>query len=67
MPTKAPSKSIFKSKAFWLNVLGVGQLVIAPLPIDPQTAGLVLAGLNVAVRAITKGPVHVLTDAATEP
>lgn len=61
------SKSIFVSKAFWLNVLGVGALVIPGLPIDPATLGLILAGLNVATRAITKGPVHVLKDAATEP
>lgn len=61
------SKSLLKSKAFWLNVLGAIATYGAFLPIDPQTATYILAGANVAVRVLTRGPVHVLTDAATEP
>lgn len=61
------SKSIFKSKSFWLNILGAIATYGAFLPVDPQTATYILAGANVAVRVLTKGPVHVLTDAASEP
>ena len=61
------SKSLFFSKTFWLNLLGIGALVVPGLPVDPAMLGLILAGLNVATRVITKGPVHVLQDAAKEP
>lgn len=61
------SKSFLKSKTFWLNALSAVATYSGFLPIDPQIATYILAGANVAVRVITKGPVHVLTDAATEP
>lgn len=61
------SKNLFVSKTFWLNVLGIGALVVPGLPLAPATIGLILAALNVANRTITAGPVHVLKDAATEP
>lgn len=60
------SKSIFTSKTFWLNLIGIASLALPGLPIPPETLGYLLAGLNVAMRMITTGPVHVLKDAATE-
>jgi len=60
-------KSILKSKTFWLNVIGVAGFAMPLVPVTPQTFGIVMAALNVANRLITKGPVTVLGDAATEP
>jgi len=61
------SKNILKSKTFWLNVLGAVATYGAFLPVDPQTATYILAGANIGVRVLTRGPIHVLTDAANEP
>lgn len=58
------SKSIFKSKTFWLNALGIAAMVVPGAPIDPHTLGYVMAGLNIGNRLLTEGPTHVLQDAA---
>ena len=60
------SKSLFVSKTFWLNVLGLAALMVPGLPSDPETLGMILAGLNVVNRVLTRGPVHVLKDAASD-
>ena len=59
------SRSLFVSKTFWLNVLTASVEVTGALSgvIPPGALTLVLAGLNVAIRLVTKGPVHVLTQA----
>ena len=59
------SKSLFASKAFWTNCLAAAIEVTGALSgiIPPGALTLVLAGLNVAIRLVTKGPVHVLTQA----
>lgn len=57
------SKSLFTSKTFWFNVLTAAVDLAGYLPLPPGTAVLVVSGLNVALRVITKGPVHVLTEA----
>lgn len=61
------SKSLFASKTFWLNALGIAAMVVPGLPLGSETLGLILAALNVANRVITTGPVHVLKDAGSEP
>ena len=60
------SRSLFVSKSFWLNVLTASVEVTGALAgvIPPGALTLVLAGLNVAIRLVTKGPVHVLQAAA---
>ena len=60
------SRSLFVSKTFWLNVLTASVEVTGALSgiIPPGALTLVLAGLNVAIRLVTKGPVHLLTQAA---
>lgn len=60
------SKNLLKSKTFWINVLGAVVTYGGMLPLDPQTAFYVLAGANIGLRVITKGPVHVIKDAAEE-
>ena len=61
----AMSRSLFVSKTFWLNFLTAAVEVTGALSdvIPPGALTLVLAGLNVAIRIITDGPVHVLTQA----
>lgn len=61
------SKSLWKSKTFWLNALSVGALLVPGLPVDPHVLGYVMAGLNIGNRLLTDGPTHVLHDAATRP
>ena len=58
------SKSIFVSKTFWLNAIGIGVMVVPGLQINPVTLGYILAGLNIANRLLTEGPAHVIQDAA---
>ena len=58
------TKSLFVSKTFWLNVIGIAAMVLPGVPIPPATLGYILAGLNIANRVLTTGPVHVLDDAA---
>ena len=62
------SRSLFVSKSFWLNVLTASVEVTGALSgvIPPGALTLVLAGLNVAIRLVTKGPVHVLNSAARD-
>ena len=60
------SKSLWKSKTFWFNLLSAASTLAGVIPLDPQTATLVIAGINVGLRLITTGPVTVLTDAAEQ-
>jgi hypothetical protein len=62
------NRSLFVSKTFWLNVLTASVEVTGALSgvIPPGALTLVLAGLNVAIRLVTKGPVHVLNSAARD-
>ena len=64
----AMSRSLFVSKTFWLNFLTAAVEVTGALSdvIPPGALTLVLAGLNVAIRIITHGPVHVLTQAGDD-
>ena len=61
----AMSRSLFATKTFWLNFLTAAVEVTGALSsvIPPGALTLVLASLNVAIRIITHGPVHVLTQA----
>jgi len=54
------SKNILKSKTFWLNAIGIAQLVSGVIPVDPATSGLILAGLNIVNRKLTNSPVTIL-------
>lgn len=58
------SKSLFISKTFWLNALGVGALLIPGMQLNPVTIGYIMAGLNIGNRLLTVGPAHVIQDAA---
>ena len=64
----AMSRSLFATKTFWLNFLTAAVEVTGALSsvIPPGALTLVLASLNVAIRIITHGPVHVLTQAGDD-
>jgi hypothetical protein len=49
-------KPIWRSKTFWVNVLGAGAgLLNGPLGADvpPETLAVIVAALNIAVRFVT--------------
>ena len=54
------SKSIFRSKTFWFNVLSLGLTTLADLPIDPVYMGVITAVGNMFLRMTTKQPVHLM-------
>ena len=53
------AKSIFLSKTFWLNVIGIGLTWAGQIP-NPEIAMYVLAALNIANRFLTNQPVKIL-------
>jgi len=55
------SKSIFKSKTFWFNVLGIGVAVASGGIIPGNVATPVIAVGNVVLRLVTKEPVHIIS------
>lgn len=59
------SKSIFKSKTFWFNILTIAAEVAQVLPIPPGTLTVIAAVINVGLRTVTTDPVHV--KAPVEP
>jgi len=48
-------KSIFQSKTFWANVLGIAVMFANVLP--PKYSGMALAAINIALRTVTTEPV----------
>ena len=66
MPESQPTKSVLSSKTIIFNVLTIATLLLgSPEFLDflpPMTAeqvGSILAGINIALRFVTKGPVSV--------
>lgn len=51
-------KSIFASKTFWLNVIGLASLFVPNL--SPQYSMPILAVLNIANRFLTNGSVNIM-------
>ena len=57
-PTPDASKPLWKSKTFWANVLALAATYAPGLPIPPKVAVPIVAAVNIALRWITRGPVH---------
>lgn len=60
-------KSLFKSKVFWLQVIDAATTVlplVGGVAINQPTLGLILNGLTIGARVLTKGPVYLLRKAA---
>jgi len=55
-------KSIFKSKTFWFNVLSIAATVTGVLPLGAEVSTVVVGCLNIALRAITKDPVSIVSQ-----
>lgn len=55
-----PSKSIFKSKTFWLNILGTAITVASSGVIPAKAAVPTLAVGNVILRLISQDPTHII-------
>jgi len=52
-------KNLFKSKTFWMQVLSIAAAVSGVIPLAPETTAIVVGLINIALRAVTKTPVHV--------
>jgi Mg2+/citrate symporter len=57
------SKSIFKSKTFWFNVLSAAAEVSGALTgvVPPGTLTLIVNGINVGLRLLSDRPAHLIT------
>lgn len=51
-------KNILKSKTFWMQVLSIAAAVSGVIPLAPETTAIVVGLINIALRAVTKTPVH---------
>ena len=51
-------KNLFKSKTFWMQVLSIAAAVSGVIPMAPETTAIVVGLINIALRAVTKDPVH---------
>ena len=60
MEEAAMSKSLWKSRTFWFNLLTAAAELTAVLPLPPGTLTIAAAVINVALRLVTSEPVHVL-------
>ena len=54
------SKSILKSKVFWINVLSAAAELLGIIPLPGGTALIVANILNIALRFVTTGPTHLI-------
>jgi len=53
------AKNLFKSKTFWMQVLSMAAAVSGVIPLPPETTAIVVGLINIALRAVTKDPVHI--------
>ena len=56
------SKSLFKSKTFWFNILTAAAELSQVLPIPPGILVIVASVINVGLRVVTDKPVHVVSQ-----
>jgi len=52
-------KSIWKSKTFWVQVLSIAAAVSGVVPLGAENTAIVVGLINIALRAVTKTPVHI--------
>lgn len=56
------SKSLFRSKTFWFNVLTAGAALLDVIPLPPEYTAVAVGVINIALRFVTTQPVHVVTQ-----
>jgi len=60
MEEASVSKSILKSKTFWVNVLSAAAELAGIIPLPAGTTVIVVNILNIALRFVTTGPTHLV-------
>ena len=55
------SKSLFRSRTFWFNVLTAAAELTQVLPLPSGTLVLDASVINIALRFVTEKPVHVVS------
>lgn len=50
-------KKFWKSKMFWLNIIGLVGILLGHEVVDPQISGAILMVLNMVLRMVTKEPI----------
>ena len=55
------SKSLFRSKTFWFNLLTAAAELTSVLPLPPGTVIIAASVINIALRFVTDKPVHVVS------
>jgi len=53
------SKSLFKSKTFWFNVLTASAALTGVIPLAPEYTATIVGVINVLLRLVTEKPVHI--------
>ncbi len=53
------TKSIIKSKTFWVNLLSIAVAVTGIVPINEEAAAIIVGCVNIALRVITRQAVSV--------
>lgn len=56
------SKSLWKSKVFWFNVLTASAELMQILPLPPGAVTIAAAVINIGLRFVTDKPVHVVAE-----
>jgi len=56
------SKSLFKSRTFWFNVLTASAEIAQVLPLPPGTAIIVSSVVNIGLRLLTNSAVTVVPE-----
>lgn len=54
------SKSLFRSKVFWFNVLSAAMELSQVIPLPAGTMIIISGIINIGLRIVTDKPVHVL-------
>lgn len=56
------TKSIFKSRTIWANIIAGALMLVAQQAdvLDADFAAMLIAGLNIAMRFVTKQPIHII-------
>lgn len=54
------SKSLFRSKIFWFNVLTATAGLLQVIPLPPEYTAVGVGVVNVILRLVTDTPVHVV-------
>ncbi len=52
-------KSLFRSRTFWMQALTICAAITGVIPLPAETTAIVVGLINIALRVVTKDPVHI--------